>query len=78
MLEKGADINNLIASDIMTENPKCISKNALAAEALGVMEVNHIYLLLMMKELILVLFIYTIYLKKGFYKWLLRKQKCHF
>ena len=42
MLEKGADINNLIASDIMTENPKCISKNALAAEALGVMEVNHI------------------------------------
>ena len=42
MLEKGADINNLNASDIMTENPKCISKNALAAEALGVMEVNHI------------------------------------
>ena len=42
MLEKGVDINNLIASDIMTENPKCISKNALAAEALGVMEVNHI------------------------------------
>ena len=42
MLEKGADINNLIASDIMTENPKCISKNALAAEALGVMEVNQI------------------------------------
>ena len=26
----------------MTENPKCISKNTLAAEALGVMEVNHI------------------------------------
>ena len=26
----------------MTENPKCISKNALAAEALGVMEVNQI------------------------------------
>jgi len=42
MLEKGADINYLIASDIMTENPKCISKNALAAEALGVMEVNQI------------------------------------
>lgn len=42
MLEKGADINNLIASDIMTENPKCISKNTLVAEALGVMEVNHI------------------------------------
>ncbi len=42
MLEKGADINNLTASDIMTENPKCISKNALAAEALGIMEVNHI------------------------------------
>ena len=42
MLEKGVDINNLIASDIMTENPKCISKNALAAEALGVMEVNQI------------------------------------
>ena len=42
MLEKGPDINNLIASDIMTENPKCISKNALAAEALGVMEVNQI------------------------------------
>ena len=42
MLEKGTKINNLVASDIMTENPKCISKNALAAEALGVMEVNHI------------------------------------
>lgn len=42
MLEKGVDINNLIASDIMTENPKCISKNALAAEALGIMEVNQI------------------------------------
>ena len=42
MLEKGEDINNLIASDIMTENPKCISKNALAAEALGVMELNQI------------------------------------
>ena len=42
MLENGSDINNLIASDIMTENPKCISKNALAAEALGVMEVNQI------------------------------------
>ena len=42
MLEKGADINNLIASDIMTLNPKCISKDALAAEALSVMELNHI------------------------------------
>ena len=42
MLEKNSNINNLIASDIMTENPKCISKNALAAEALGVMEVNQI------------------------------------
>ncbi len=42
MLEKGADINYLFASDIMSENPKCISKNALAAEALGVMEVNQI------------------------------------
>ena len=42
MLEKGTDINNLIAFDIMTENPKCISKNTLAAEALGVMQVNHI------------------------------------
>ena len=42
MLEKGHNINNLIASDIMTENPKCISKNTLAAVALGVMEVNQI------------------------------------
>tara|TARA_Y100000385_G_scaffold290295_1_gene362874 strand:+ start:1417 stop:2430 length:1014 start_codon:yes stop_codon:yes gene_type:complete len=42
MLEKSADINHLTASDIMTENPKCISINALAAEALGVMEVNQI------------------------------------
>ena len=24
MLEKGTKINNLVASDIMTENPKCI------------------------------------------------------
>tara|TARA_B100001741_G_scaffold86544_1_gene70544 strand:- start:699 stop:1661 length:963 start_codon:yes stop_codon:yes gene_type:complete len=42
MLEKGADLNQLTASDIMTEKPKCISKNALAAEALGLMEINHI------------------------------------
>ena len=42
MLEKGADLNQLTASDIMTEKPKCISKNALGAEALGVMEVNQI------------------------------------
>ena len=42
MLEKGVDINYLFASDIMTENPKCINKNALAAEALGIMEVNQI------------------------------------
>ena len=68
MLEKNSDINNLIASDIMTENPKCISKNALAAEALGVMEVNQISQLVIDDgmELILVLFIYTIYLKKNF------------
>ena len=34
MLEKGSNINNLIASDIMTENPKCISKNALQLKLL--------------------------------------------
>ena len=42
MLEKGEDLNQLTASDIMTEKPKCISKNSLAAEALGVMELNQI------------------------------------
>lgn len=42
MLEKGTDIKDLFASDIMTENPKCVSKNTLAAKALGLMEVNHI------------------------------------
>ena len=31
-----------------------------------------------MKELILVLFIYTIYLKKGFYKWLLKSRNVIF
>ena len=50
MLEKGSDINNLLASDIMTENPKCISKNTLAAVALGVMEENNISQLIIEDE----------------------------
>lgn len=42
MLEKGTELNGVVAQDIMSVNPKCINKNALAAEALGVMESNNI------------------------------------
>ena len=50
MLEKGTNIKDLFASDIMTENPKCVSKNTLAAEALGLMEVNQISQLIVEDE----------------------------
>lgn len=42
MLEKGIELNGVVAQDIMSINPKCINKDALAAEALGIMETNNI------------------------------------
>lgn len=42
MLEKGSEIRGVLARDIMSEKPKCISKDALAAEALSQMESNYI------------------------------------
>ncbi len=42
MLQKGNHINDVLARDIMSEKPKCVSKDALAAEALAIMEANHI------------------------------------
>lgn len=42
MLEKGIELNGVVAQDIMSINPKCINKDALAAEALGIMEANNI------------------------------------
>jgi len=42
MLQKGVNLNDVSAKDIMSKKPKCISKDALAAEALGIMEANHI------------------------------------
>ena len=42
MLQKGVNLNEISASDIMSKNPKCIRKDALAAEALGIMEANNI------------------------------------
>jgi len=42
MLQKGVNLNAVSASDIMSKKPKCIPKDALAAEALGIMEANHI------------------------------------
>ncbi|MEG1762413.1 MAG: CBS domain-containing protein, partial [Bacteroidales bacterium] len=42
MLLKGRSIENTLASDIMSENPKYIQENALAVEALELMRSNHI------------------------------------
>jgi arabinose-5-phosphate isomerase len=42
MLQKGVNLNDVSASGIMSKKPKCIPKDALAAEALGIMEANHI------------------------------------
>ena len=50
MLQKGVNLNDVLAKDIMSEKPKCIPKDALAAEALGVMEENHITQLIVTEE----------------------------
>lgn len=42
MLQKGIDLNGVVALDIMSANPKVIQKNALAAEALREMETYNI------------------------------------
>lgn len=50
MLEKNIDIENILAKDIMTKKPKCISKNELAISALDVMRKNAITQLVVTKE----------------------------
>jgi arabinose-5-phosphate isomerase len=42
MLEKGADLNSLRASDIMTKNPKTIEKDEFAVKALQLMQQSNI------------------------------------
>ncbi len=42
MLQKGTDLKAVLAKDIMSVKPKSIQKDALAAEALGIMELNNI------------------------------------
>ena len=48
MLEKNTNLSELRASDIMSENPKIIHSDCLAAEALNVMERNNISQLIVM------------------------------
>lgn len=42
MLEKSTEIDNLLAEDIMTKNPKTINENELAIDALDLMQKNNI------------------------------------
>jgi arabinose-5-phosphate isomerase len=42
MLQNGTDLSGVLAKDIMSINPKSVQKETLAAEALGIMEVNNI------------------------------------
>jgi arabinose-5-phosphate isomerase len=42
MLEKSLDITKIIASNIMTINPKTVEKNTMAIDALNIMETNKI------------------------------------
>jgi arabinose-5-phosphate isomerase len=48
MLEKGADLNTVKASDIMTRNPRSIQKDEFAVRALQVMQQNNITQLVVM------------------------------
>lgn len=48
MLEKGPDLNNIRASDIMTQNPRCIQKDEYAVKALQLMQQNNITQLVVM------------------------------
>ena len=50
MWEKNTNLSELKASDIMSENPKIIHSNCLAAEALSVMEKNNISQLIVMDK----------------------------
>ena len=50
MLEKGADVQGTNAADIMTANPKTISPDALAVDALDRMRKNNITQLLVADE----------------------------
>lgn len=50
MLEKTTDIKGLTAKDIMSTSPKTISKNAMAIEALEVMENNSITQILVLEK----------------------------
>ena len=42
MLQKGVPLEGTLASDIMSQQPKAVSKQSLAAEALAIMEANEI------------------------------------
>ena len=42
IIEKKHDINSVLASDLMNKNPKVLSENTLAYDALGVMKKNNI------------------------------------
>ena len=46
MLSNTSDFNNLTAKDIMSKNPKCIENNAMAVDAMELMETNGISQLL--------------------------------
>ena len=48
MLEKGGDLNNVKASDIMTRNPRSIQKDEFAVKALQLMQQNNITQLVVM------------------------------
>ncbi|MCK5824909.1 MAG: KpsF/GutQ family sugar-phosphate isomerase [Ichthyobacteriaceae bacterium] len=50
MLEQDVDYKTVTAIDIMSENPKTVSEEALAVEALGIMEENDITQLLVEKN----------------------------
>jgi len=50
MVERGCDYNSLCAGDIMTVNPKIIDINALAVDALEVMERNEITSVVVLDE----------------------------
>lgn len=50
MLQKTTDLAGVCAEDIMTVNPKYIDSNALAAEALSVMEANNITQLIVFEK----------------------------
>ena len=50
MLESGSDFRKLLAKDIMSENPKMIEVEALAYDALQIMEDNNISQIVVMNN----------------------------